>query len=200
MPRSCLLILHCIFHGTQPGNIKYVECLIWLQIYAKVFTQLGVLLPCSSSWSYINLGRFSYISRIVALNAFLGILLIFFTTPSAIWSAINSIPSVNAYFASTHYSHLVAYIPILIMLLLAIILPYVLIVSSAYEGHRTKSILEHSRLVKTYFFLIFFVLILPVSRLIFYVLCLLPRTPFPRAHFSSSRGRGARFRLPHRDS
>ena len=120
--------------------------------------------PGNLIWENVTIGAAHYVARVVVLNFFMGLLLLFFTTPSSIWTAIQSIPSVSAYFADhDDYSVIVAYVPFFLMLLLAIALPYALIVSTALEGHVTKSILENWRLRKTYVYLVFYILILPGS-------------------------------------
>ena len=107
--------------------------------------------PGNIIWKNAGVGRWHYIARLVIVNLAVLLFCTFLTTPAAIWSQITAIDSVSAkireYESAFAGSVVFAYVPTLLLVAITVALPYVLILSASVEGHRTKSVLENSRLV-----------------------------------------------------
>jgi hypothetical protein len=126
--------------------------------------------PGNVLWENLDVSRAEHIVRLVAVNVLICVLAAFFTTPTAIWSGLTSINAVAEWLqdwekASSRSSLVFEYAPSAISALMSMILPYLVLLSTVIEKHRTKSSQENVRLRKTFIFLVFYGLMLPSAAL-----------------------------------
>jgi hypothetical protein len=116
-------------------------------------------------WENLHVSRTERLARMVGVNFVVLLALIFLSTPTAVWSMLASSDAAtgggDGEGDGTTGSVLFAFGPSLVMFLVSISLPYLFIVSTSFEATPTKSVLENWRLRKTYWLLVFYILILP---------------------------------------
>lgn len=126
--------------------------------------------PGNILWENLDVSRTEHVVRLVLVNALIVVLASFFTTPTAIWSGLTSISSVAEWLRSwesslSRSSIVFEYAPSLLLATVSMILPYLVLLSTLAEKHKTKSTQENVRLRKTFVFLVFYGLMLPSAAL-----------------------------------
>jgi hypothetical protein len=126
--------------------------------------------PGNLLWENLDVSRVEHIVRLVLVNVLIVVLAMFFTTPTAIWSGLTSITAIAEWLrdwqtASSKSSLVFEYAPSAVSALVSMTLPYLVLLSTVIEKHRTKSTQENVRLRKTFIFLVFYGLMLPSAAL-----------------------------------
>lgn len=123
--------------------------------------------PDDIQWANLGVGVWEHRLKTWYITALLLIFLTFWTTPVAIWSAIQPLSDafnsgIARFFVDVQGSGvLTAYIPSLTMVVITIVLPLLIWLAGMLEGADSMSEQHRSIAVKTYFYLLFEVLILP---------------------------------------
>lgn len=120
-------------------------------------------------WENMSVHYLVWWLRWLLINAVLFVFLFFFTTPSILLGSIDEIrvrfvnathvPDITDSFGANPF--LKSYLPPLILLLFASLLPLVVSRSSFIEAHWTRSFREQTIMRKTYIFLLLMVILLP---------------------------------------
>ncbi|CAF1480324.1 unnamed protein product [Rotaria sp. Silwood1] len=120
-------------------------------------------------WKNIPMSQVHHWCRIIIVNIFLVLFMVFLTTPSIVMSTIDKIinkyRSLDSIKTVTNQLHvpiiLTSVIPVLLLRLFAAIMPSLVSITSLLEKQWKKSKLEKSMMIKLFVFLLMMILILP---------------------------------------
>ncbi|XP_041352864.1 calcium permeable stress-gated cation channel 1-like isoform X2 [Gigantopelta aegis] len=116
--------------------------------------------PENIYWENLSLQPWKWWLRAFIINGLLIVLLFFLTTPSIILSQLDKIQYTKA-IEDLHSPILVQFVPTVLLLLFATLLPTLVYYSDQYIGHWTKTAEHHAVMRKTFIFLLLMVVILP---------------------------------------
>eukprot|EP01135_Chromosphaera_perkinsii_P010092 Nk52_evm17s2011 gene=Nk52_evmTU17s2011 len=121
--------------------------------------------PTDVVWTHLKDDHVYWYARFFLVNFMLLIVLLFWTTPVAILSALGPLKQADIFSGVSQYiaksPFLTAYLPTLMMWLLTLLLPWIVAASSLLEFHHAKSRMELSVVRKSYAYYILNVIILP---------------------------------------
>lgn len=119
--------------------------------------------PADLNWENLEISTRHWYSKAVVINAILFILLFFLTTPAIIVNMLNAYTQITSTdnMLRTFSPVLAEFLPTLLLLSMSALLPVIVAFSGQWMSHWTKSQQNLEVLHKTFFFLLFMVLILP---------------------------------------
>nr|XP_006817068.1 PREDICTED: transmembrane protein 63B-like [Saccoglossus kowalevskii] len=116
--------------------------------------------PDNIKWENLSISPTQWWLRVILINSILFVLLFFLTTPAVILAGLDDINYQKA-FENLHSPFVSQFLPTLLLWTLAALLPVLVYWSSSFEAHWTKTDENHIVMRKTFFFLLFMLLILP---------------------------------------
>ena len=121
--------------------------------------------PTDVIWTHLKDDHVWWYLRFFIVNVALFVVLMFWTTPVAILSALGPLKQADIFSGVSQYiaesPFLTAYLPTLMMWILTLLLPWIVAASSMLEFHHAKSKMELSVVRKSYAYYIINVIILP---------------------------------------
>lgn len=117
--------------------------------------------PADLNWENLEISYRNWYSKAIIINALLFIVLFFLTTPVIVVNVFNSLTSVQENFIKKISPLLSDFLPTLLLLSMSAVMPVIVSYSDEWMSHWTKSNQNHATMYKTFFFLLFMVLILP---------------------------------------
>lgn len=117
--------------------------------------------PSDINWENLEISYRHWYSKAIIINAVLFIVLFFLTTPVIIVNFLNNSKSVQENFIKKLSPLLADFLPTLLLLSMSALMPVIVAFSDELMSHWTKSKQNHATMYKTFFFLLFMVLILP---------------------------------------
>lgn len=117
--------------------------------------------PSDINWENLEISYRNWYSKAILINAILFLVLFFLTTPLILVNVINNLTSIQENFIFKLSPMLSEFLPTLLLLSFSAFLPVLVAYSDQWMSHWTKSQQNHATMHKTFFFLLFMVLILP---------------------------------------
>ncbi|XP_044765184.1 calcium permeable stress-gated cation channel 1 [Coccinella septempunctata] len=117
--------------------------------------------PSDINWENLEISYRNWYSKAILINAILFLVLFFLTTPLILVNVINNLTSIQENFIYKLSPMLSEFLPTLLLLSFSAFLPVLVAYSDQWMSHWTKSQQNHATMHKTFFFLLFMVLILP---------------------------------------
>ncbi|CAH1153789.1 unnamed protein product [Phaedon cochleariae] len=121
--------------------------------------------PSDINWENLEISYRNWYSKAIIINVLLFIILFFLTTPVIVVNFFNNLTEnftskeVNSI---SKTSPLISeFLPTLLLLSMSAVMPVIVAYSDEWMSHWTKSKQNHATMYKTFFFLLFMVLILP---------------------------------------
>lgn len=117
--------------------------------------------PSDINWENLEISYRNWYSKAIIINALLFIFLFFLTTPVIMVNFFNNLTTVQENFIKKLSPVLADFLPTLLLLSMSALMPVIVAYSDEWMSHWTKSKQNHATMYKTFFFLLFMVLILP---------------------------------------
>lgn len=117
--------------------------------------------PSDINWENLEISTRNWYIKAITLNVFLFIVLFFLTTPAVIINLLYTYTSVQEKVIKKFSPVVSEFLPTLLLLSMSALLPVIVAYSDQGMSHWTKSKQNLSIMHKTFFFLLFMVLILP---------------------------------------
>ncbi|KAG5895486.1 hypothetical protein JTB14_011184 [Gonioctena quinquepunctata] len=121
--------------------------------------------PSDINWENLEISYRNWYSKAIIINVLLFIILFFLTTPVIVVNIFNNltenITSSQADFIKKSSPLVSEFLPTLLLLSMSALMPVIVAYSDEWMSHWTKSKQNHATMYKTFFFLLFMVLILP---------------------------------------
>lgn len=117
--------------------------------------------PSDINWENLEISSRNWYIKAVIINFFLFIVLFFLTTPAIIVNLLYTYTTVQENFIKKFSPVVSEFLPTLLLLSMSALLPVIVSYSDQGMSHWTKSKQNLSTMRKTFFFLLFMVLILP---------------------------------------
>ncbi|KAK9890089.1 hypothetical protein WA026_008899 [Henosepilachna vigintioctopunctata] len=137
-----------IINSFQPGSIRH-----WFISKAPS--------PSDINWENLEISYRNWYSKAILINGILFVVLFFLTTPLILVNVINNLTSYQENIIRKISPMLSEFLPTLLLLSFSALLPVIVAYSDQWMSHWTKSQQNHATMHKTFFFLLFMVLILP---------------------------------------
>ncbi|XP_060537131.1 calcium permeable stress-gated cation channel 1 [Cylas formicarius] len=137
-----------VIRSFQPGSLRH-----WLIAKAPS--------PSDINWDNLEISYRHWYSKAIIINLLLFLILFFLTTPVNVVNILNSINIVDEEAIKKVSPLLSEFLPTLILLSVSAVMPVIVAYTEEWMSHWTKSKQNHSTMHKTFFFLLFMVLILP---------------------------------------
>lgn len=137
-----------IIHSFEPGSVRN-----WLISKAPS--------PSDINWENLEISYRNWYSKAILINSLLFIILFFLTTPILFVNIINNLTFMHDNWIKKVSPVLSEFVPTLLLLSVSATLPVIVAYSDEWMSHWTKSKQNHATMHKTFFFLLFMVLILP---------------------------------------
>lgn len=117
--------------------------------------------PSDINWENLEISYRNWYSKAIIINALLFLVLFFLTTPVIVVNFFNNLTTVQDNFVKKLSPYFADFLPTLLLLSLSALMPVIVAYSDEWMSHWTKSKQNHATMYKTFFFLLFMVLILP---------------------------------------
>nr|XP_023018999.1 CSC1-like protein 1 [Leptinotarsa decemlineata]XP_023019000.1 CSC1-like protein 1 [Leptinotarsa decemlineata]XP_023019001.1 CSC1-like protein 1 [Leptinotarsa decemlineata]XP_023019003.1 CSC1-like protein 1 [Leptinotarsa decemlineata] len=120
--------------------------------------------PSDINWENLEISYRNWYSKAIVINALLFIILFFLTTPVIVVNIFNNLTeNITSQADSIEKANpvLSEFLPTLLLLSMSALMPVIVAYSDEWMSHWTKSKQNHATMFKTFFFLLFMVLILP---------------------------------------
>lgn len=117
--------------------------------------------PSDINWENLEISYRNWYCKAIFINAILFLVLFFLTTPVIMVNFFNNLTSVEDSFIKKLSPLLAEFLPTLLLLSMSALMPVIVAYSDEWMSHWTKSKQNHATMYKTFFFLLFMVLILP---------------------------------------
>ncbi|RZC37394.1 DUF221 and/or RSN1 TM domain containing protein [Asbolus verrucosus] len=139
---------HHVIKSFEPGSVRH-----WLITKAPS--------PSDINWENLEISYRNWYSKAILINAILFLVLFFLTTPVIVVNFLNNLTAAQDNFIKKISPLLSDFLPTLLLLSLSALMPILVAFSDEWMSHWTKSKQNHATMHKTFFFLLFMVLILP---------------------------------------
>lgn len=117
--------------------------------------------PSDINWENLEISYRNWYFKAIIINVLLFLVLFFLTTPVIVVNFFNNLTTVQETFIKKLSPVLAEFLPTLLLLLMSAVMPVIVAYSDEWMSHWTKSKQNHATMYKTFFFLLFMVLILP---------------------------------------
>ncbi|KAF2901581.1 hypothetical protein ILUMI_04610 [Ignelater luminosus] len=117
--------------------------------------------PPDILWENLQISSRNWYSKAILINFFLFIILFFLTTPAIVVNLLNTLTSSQENIFKKVSPFLSEFLPTLLLLTMSAIMPVIVAYSDQLMSHWTKSEQNFATMQKTFYFLLFMVLILP---------------------------------------
>lgn len=132
----------------EPGSIRH-----WNIVKAPS--------PSDINWENLEISYRNWYCKAIFLNASLFIVLFFLTTPVIFVNIFNNMTQSQENIIRKISPLLSEFLPTLLLLSMSALMPIIVAYTDEFMSHWTKSKQNHATMYKTFFFLLFMVLILP---------------------------------------
>jgi hypothetical protein len=139
---------HHVINSFTPGSHRH-----WLITKAPS--------PADINWENLEISYRNWYSKAILINVILFLVLFFLTTPVMVVNIFNTLTSAQETFIRNLSPMLSDFLPTLLFLSMSALMPVLVAYSDEWMSHWTKSKQNHATMHKTFFFLLFMVLILP---------------------------------------
>nr|CAI5838054.1 unnamed protein product [Callosobruchus analis] len=117
--------------------------------------------PIDINWENLEISYRHWYLKAIIINSILFIVLFFLTTPLIVVNILLNSTSAQEFFFKKVSPLLSEFLPTLMMLSMSATMPVMVSYSDEWMSHWTKSKQNHTTMYKTFFFLLFMILILP---------------------------------------
>lgn len=117
--------------------------------------------PSDIQWENLEISTRNWYLKAIIINLILFIVLFFLTTPAIVVNLFNSFTAAQENFIRKLSPVLSEFLPTLLLLSMSALMPVIVAYSDEWMSHWTKSKQNLATMHKTFFFLLFMVLILP---------------------------------------
>lgn len=117
--------------------------------------------PPDILWENLQISSRNWYSKAILINCFLFVILFFLTTPAIVVSLLNTLASTQEDIIKKASPVLSEFLPTLMLLTMSALMPVIVAYSDQWMSHWTKSEQNFATMQKTFYFLLFMVLILP---------------------------------------
>ncbi|KAK4871659.1 hypothetical protein RN001_015783 [Aquatica leii] len=117
--------------------------------------------PPDLIWENLQVSSRNWYSKAILINFLLFVVLFFLTTPAIVVSLLNTLTASQEDIIKKASPFLSEFLPTLLLLTMSAIMPVIVAYSDQWMSHWTKSEQNFATMQKTFYFLLFMVLILP---------------------------------------
>lgn len=139
---------HHVITSFQPGSLR-----AWNIIKAPT--------PADINWENLEISYRNWYSKAIIINVLLFLVLFFLTTPIIFLNIVNQMSAAHGDIIDKISPLFSQFFPTLLLLSMSAVMPVIVAYSDEWMSHWTKSKQNFSVMFKTFYFLLFMVLILP---------------------------------------